>query len=236
MADAGDAGVLDHRAAHFTDFAGRAFPEHAGAEARVVEGLDQGFDLAAVAQGIHHRGEKAQSMNALRGPIGANFGARNAPDFLGVGLEERAVEAVAEAIAHPLLEGILGQHGFQFGPQIATDHHETFVKAEVAHCVGNLQRVLEESALVVDAGKSRHLEHRLVHHFGPKFFHDLALGEETVSADVEAVAFPTVGAGNAAEVFGGFKDKGTARLPGQLESGSQSGGTCANHRVGRVVG
>jgi hypothetical protein len=42
----GDARVQDDAATHFADLEGGGFPEHAGAEARIVEGFDEGFELA----------------------------------------------------------------------------------------------------------------------------------------------------------------------------------------------
>ena len=45
-----------------------------------------------------------RSLNALRRPFGADLGARDAPHFFRVGLEEDFEQSLAEAVGHPLLE------------------------------------------------------------------------------------------------------------------------------------
>ena len=46
-------------------------------------------------------------LDALSGPIGADFRAFHAPNFFGVIAKENLIEAAAKSIAHPLLEGLL---------------------------------------------------------------------------------------------------------------------------------
>lgn len=41
----------------------------------------------------------SESLDALRGPLGADLGAGDAPDLLGVGLEEDLIQPLAEAVA-----------------------------------------------------------------------------------------------------------------------------------------
>ena len=85
-----------------------ALPHHPGAVLRVLELLDQGGDLLLVALRAGWRSidglAERQVLDALRGPVGRDLVGRHAPDLLGVGLEEDAVEAPAEARRRPALE------------------------------------------------------------------------------------------------------------------------------------
>jgi hypothetical protein len=236
VVDAGDAGLGEDAAAHFADLAGGGFPEHAGAEARVVEGFDEGFHLAGIAQGVEDGGEEAQAMDPLRSPVGTDFRAGDAPDFFGLVFEEGAVEAVAKAVSHPVLERVLGQEGLEAGLHIAGEHEETLDEAEVTDGVQDLERVLVEFVAVKNAGEARDFEHRLVHHFGPEALHILALGEKAVAADVDAVVAPAVGARDASDVRRGFEDKRTQAGFGEFERSREPSGPGSDHEVGCVVG
>jgi hypothetical protein len=236
VVDAGDAGLGDDAAAHLADLAGCGFPEHAGAEARVVEGFDEGFHLAGISEGVEDSGDEAKAVDALRGPVGADFGAGDAPDFFGVGFEEGAVEAVAEAVSHPAFKGVLGKEGLEAGLHIAGEHQETLDEAEVADGVQDLERVLVEFVAVKNAGEARDFEHRLVHHFGPEALHIFALGEEAVAADVDAVASPAVCARDAADVGRGFEDERAQAGFGEFKRSREPGGSGSDHEVRCVVG
>ena len=50
--------------------------------------------------------EKRQSLDTLRSPLRADFAARYSPDLFSVSLEEDIVEAFAESVGNPLLEGL----------------------------------------------------------------------------------------------------------------------------------
>ena len=236
VVDADGAGVCDHAAAEFFDFARAAFPEHAGAEARVVEGFDEGFHLAAIAQGVEDGGEKTEAVDALRGPVGADFRAGDAPDFFGVGFEKGAVEAVAETVSHPVFKGVFGQKWLETRLEVAGKHEEALEEAEVADGVRNLEGVLVKFVAVKNAGEARDLEHRLVHHLGPEAIHILALGEKSVAADVDPIVTPAVGARDAADVGRGFEDKRTEAGLGEFERGRESCGAGSDDEVRCVVG
>jgi hypothetical protein len=105
-----------HRAAFFLHLVGDGLPHHAGAEPRIIEGIDErAQDARLVARsmsmrrpGVFHGGQKRQTLDALRRPLRRDLAARHAPDLLGVRLEEGPIQALAEAIFDPLLEGELG--------------------------------------------------------------------------------------------------------------------------------
>ena len=231
VVDAGDAGLGDDAAAEFFDLARAAFPKHAGAEARVVEGFDEGFHIAGIAQGVEDGGDEAEAVDALRGPVGADFRAGDAPDFFGVGFEEGAVEAVAKAVSHPVFKRVLRQERLEARLEVAGKHEEALEEAEVADGVRNLEGVLVKFVAVKNAGEARDLEHRLVHHFGPEALHILALGEESVAADVDPIVAPAVGARDAADVGRGFEDERTEAGLGEFERGRESCGAGSDDEV-----
>ena len=116
----GDGRVHADLAAGGDDLVGHRLPHLARAEARVVELGDQRLDLvAAVAEeGRLGGGEEGQALDALRGPLGAQLGARDAPDLLRVGLEEELVQPLAEAVGDPRLEVVLVALGLDRRPQV----------------------------------------------------------------------------------------------------------------------
>src|SRR5260370_26367334 len=91
-------------------------PTSCRALARILERLDQGlYDVVAgrigfrlaperALQRVHDRDAKIQSLDTLRRPVGRDVVARYAPHLLGVGLEEELEQALAEPIAHPIME------------------------------------------------------------------------------------------------------------------------------------
>src|SRR5262245_16330872 len=90
-------------------------PHHSGPESGIVELLNQRRDdppvrcLPGADERVAQRFAQRQILDPLRGPIGGDLIARDAPDLLGVRLEENLVEAVAETIGDPLLEiGLFG--------------------------------------------------------------------------------------------------------------------------------
>ncbi len=103
-----DAAVEENPAALFEDLIGRRLPHLAGAEAGIEKIADErlgrrrGF-LAL--EGADDSLAQGKSLDALRGPVGADLVAGNAPDLFGVGLEEDLEEPLAEAVGDPLGEG-----------------------------------------------------------------------------------------------------------------------------------
>ena len=75
---------------------------------------------------------------------------RDAPDLLGVGLEEGPVEAPAEAGGDPALEVVLVLGRPDPHPEVGQHAEERLDEAEVAQRVEGLERVVEVLAVVVD--------------------------------------------------------------------------------------
>ena len=182
-----------------------------------MELRDQRLDLvAAVAEeGGLRGGEEREALDPLRGPLGAQLGRRDAPDLLGVGLEEVVVEPLAEAVGDPLLEVVLAALGLDRRPQVGHAGEEELDRAELADHVHALQRVVEELAVPVDPRHARALEELLVHHLVPEVVDLLGLGEEAMAAEVEAVAVAHLGLGEAADLVLGLEHDHRPPLPGE---------------------
>ena len=58
-------------------------------------------------EGGGNRLTQGESLDVLRGPVGAHIVAGRAPDFLGVGFEKDFKQALAETVGDPLREGLL---------------------------------------------------------------------------------------------------------------------------------
>ena len=106
------------------DLVTHLLPHLPGAVPRVVELRDERLDLvAAVAEERRLGGaEERQALDPLRGPLGADLIGRDAPQLLGIGLEEVLVEALAKPIRDPLLERVLAPLGLDCGPMSGFDN------------------------------------------------------------------------------------------------------------------
>ncbi len=107
VTDLGDPDLHDHLGPARLHLLLSPLPHHPGAVLGVLELLDEGGDLGLVALGEHgvdHGVQQRQVLDPLRRPVGGDLGGRDAPDLLGVGLEEDAVEPAPEAGRHPSLQ------------------------------------------------------------------------------------------------------------------------------------
>ena len=106
--DPGNGVVEVHLAALSFDELVTPFPHHPGAMAGILELLDEAGDLFLVParrQRIDDRPEQVEVLDALSRPVGLDLIGGNAPHFLGVGLEEDAIEPPAELRGDVPLEG-----------------------------------------------------------------------------------------------------------------------------------
>src|ERR1700748_1554602 len=89
-------------------------------EPGVVELGDQRLDLVALVaeEGGLGGGEERQALDPLGGPLGADLIGRDAPQLLGVRLEEVLVQAFAEPVGDPGLKRVLAALGLDRRPGI----------------------------------------------------------------------------------------------------------------------
>jgi hypothetical protein len=171
---------------------GAALPHQAGPELRVLELLDEAGDLLLVALGqqrVRDRREQRQVLDALRRPVGLDLGGVDAPDLLGVGLEEDAVQPPAEAGRDPALEVALVLGRPDAHERVREHAAHGLQQPEAAQGVAGLERVVEQLAAVVDAAHPRAEQELLVgQDLVPERLDLGHLGEEAVPADVEAPA------------------------------------------------
>ena len=80
------------------------FPHHAGTKAGIFEFLNQAGGVVRPGNGVPHRLDQRQVLDALRRPVGADFLGRDTPDLFGVAAEEMHVEPPAKAVDHPFFK------------------------------------------------------------------------------------------------------------------------------------
>ena len=107
---------------------------------------------------------------------------------------------------------------------------------ELADHVHALQRVLEELVVPVDPRLARPPEELVPHDLVPEVVDLLDLGEEAVSAEVEAIAVAHLGAGDAAHLIGRLEHDHRLALLGQQIAGGQPGGAAAQREHGVLGG
>src|SRR5262249_8544124 len=163
-------------------------------EARVVELVDQRRDdravlgMAAVQEGVAQGFAQRQVLDALCRPVHGDLGARNAPDLLGVGLEEDLVQPVPKAVRHPLLEaGLFGRRP-ETGFGVTQADQQGFERSEAGERIQRLQRVIEEMAAIMDARQPRSAEKVLAEDLVPQAVDQRYFRKEAMAADVKAVA------------------------------------------------
>ena len=112
--------------------------------------------VALGAERVDDRVAEREVLDPLRGPVGLDLGGRHAPHLLGVGLEEDAVEAPAEAGDDPALEVVWSFGGRHPRPDVG--RRRTGAprrRPRLRERVHALERVVEELASVVDAAHAR---------------------------------------------------------------------------------
>ena len=90
------------------------------------------------------------------------------------------------SIRHPVSEHHFGSDGEHGHPQVAQQNADARTDAQVSQRVGRLQRVVEKSTGIVNAGQPRAREQIRAEHRSPQIPHKLHLREEPVSTDVES--------------------------------------------------
>jgi hypothetical protein len=200
-----------------------------GPEARVVELLDQGLDgLLGLEEHGQEHGLEREPLDPLGRPLGAQLGAGDAPDLLGVGLEEDREETVPEAVGHPLLEGVLLLVGPDLPAQVAQHHQDRLDDPEAHQGVERLERVVEEAVVVEDPRHAGPAQELAAEHLLPDLVHLVHLGEEAVAAHVEVIALVLERAGKPAHVRVLLEHGGPVPELGQLAGGGEARGSAAD--------
>ena len=143
-----------HLAAEASDLFRRRLPHLAGAETWILEPVDEGLDgLRALLElrGVQDRLGQAEPLDPLRGPFGANLGARDAPHLFRVRLEEDLEEPLPEPVRDPLLEVFLDGIRLEVPADVAGYAQERIPEAEAQQGVLGLQRIVEILPAVVNA-------------------------------------------------------------------------------------
>ena len=214
-------------------------PHHAGAVLGVLELLNERRDVRLVAlgeDGVHHRLAQVEVLDPLGRPVGRHVGHGHAPDLLGVGLEEDAVETPPEAGHEPVLVVGLVLGGADARPQVGEPAQDRLPQPQVAQGVEGLERVVVELALVVDpAHAGPEHEVALGQDLVPEGLHLGDLGEEAVSAQVEAPAVAHHRAADAAHHVVGLEHDGVLPPFGQEIRRRQPPGTGAGDDDGRCL-
>ena len=162
-----DARAEAQLAAGADDLRRHRLPHLPGAQPRVVKLLDQAVHVAAVVEqrGAHDAPER-QRADPLRRPLGADLRRRHAPHLLGVGLEEQLEQAPPEARADPLLERLGARAGARraTAPRVGGRAARELDRADLAHDVGEAQRVVDEAPAPEDPRQPRAHEQLVAEH------------------------------------------------------------------------
>src|SRR5580658_6614977 len=139
-------------------------------------------------KGVHHCRPQRQSLNSLRAPLGAQFGTRNPPYFLGIRLKKYLKKPLAEPIRHPRGEIVLRLGRKHLRPQKTEPASRRFHQSETSERVHRLQRIREKLVLVENARHARPAQEILAQDLLPHLAHQLYFGEKPVAADIEQVS------------------------------------------------
>ena len=188
---------------------GRGFPHLARSQFWITEALDQG--LGPDPAGLHvryplrfHRAAygaaQGQALDALRGPVGRNFTALHAPDFLGVGLEKDAEQPVPELVGDPILECLRIPDREDAGLEVGHHAEGGLEETQLGQGVHRPQWVVEQLAVIEDARLARPRDQLVAQDVIPQRLDLGGLGEKAVAADIEAEALVVFGPRNTADV------------------------------------
>ncbi len=183
-----DAAVEQHFTAHLHDFFHRRLPHLARTEAGIKEIADErlgGRRRLFALEGVEDGVAQGKALDPLRGPVGADFIAGDAPDLFGVGFEKHLEKALAETVGHPLGKRQLGLDRVQAGLGVTENALESGHRPQLHKAVHGLQRITEELPPVINARKPRAIDEIVGHDLPPDFVDFRRLAEEAVTADVE---------------------------------------------------
>lgn len=96
-------------------------------------------------------------------------------------------QSASEAVRYPLFEGTLFRMRHELGAEVVEGYEGGFDHSEIPENVLDADGIVEEPVAVVDAGESRTFDEVVPEGPVPEFVHFLRLGEEPVTAEVEAV-------------------------------------------------
>ena len=226
VGDLDDLGLHEHLRALRLHELGAPLPHHAGPELGVLELLDERRDLLLVPlgeEGVDDGARQGEVLDPLRRPVGGHRADGHTPHLLGVGLEERAVEAPAEAGHEPALVVGLVLGRTDAGHRVAADALDGLDGTEVAQRVECLERVVEVLALVEDAALAGAEEEVAVgQDLVPQGLDLGHLREEPVAADVEPPAVALDGAADAADDVVALEDGGRASAFAEFVGGREA--------------
>ena len=133
------------------------------------------------------RGQR-QALNSLRRPFRPNLGAGNAPDLFRVGLEENLVQALAKAVADPLLQVLFVVVIGHSRPKIAEYNADGFDRSQAEERILGLQRVVKELLAIENPREAGPRQKLIAQNLVPHLIDFVPLGEETVPPDIEEIS------------------------------------------------
>ena len=152
--------------------------------------------------------------------------AGTAPDLLGVGLEEVPVEPPSVVAGDVALEVGLVLRRPDAHPRVRRRATHRLDEPEAAQRVERLDRIVDELALVVDVAHPRAAQELVgAEDLEPEIVDRLHLGEEAMTADVEAPAVALDGAADPADDRVGFEDRARVTRFRELVRGGEAGRT-----------
>ncbi len=237
--DPHDFTVEVHRAALTTYAVAHRFPHLAGTKPGILELVDQRLDHLALTrlepakQSVHHSRDQTQALDPLRCPVGRHRAGGDAPNFLGVRLEEGLEEHLAEAIDDPRLEATLGPDGTKSGLDVTQQDAGGPPGTELPERIDWLERVMEKLAAVVDTAQPRAGDERVAQDLAPEGVDLAVLGEEPVAADIEPVPLVFVGPTDPTDQPRiGLEHHARSAVPRELMgAGKARGAAAGDHRL-----
>ena len=210
-------------------------PHHPGSEPRVVELLDEGLDgRPRLDEHAEDGRPEREVLDPLRRPLRLELRAGDAPHLLRIGLEEGPEEPAAEAVGHPLLEGVFAPVGKHLPAQVAQHDQQRAPQPEAGEGVERLERIVEEAPVVVDAREPGPAQEVCTEHLPPHLLHLVHLGEEAVAAHVEVKAPVALRAGEPADDGALLEHHRAQAPPRQLVRRGEARRARADHNYTRI--
>jgi len=135
----------------FLDETRDSLPHLSRPKRRIAKAIHQCLDCTAAAcpardETPHERGER-QTLDPLRGPLRADFGAWHAPDLFRVAAEKNFVEPPSKCVHHPIFKASDRCLATSLRPQIAQQTADRLERAKFSQRFEWLQRYLKNLPL-----------------------------------------------------------------------------------------
>ena len=128
----------------------------------------------------------------VSGPVGAQAGARQPPDFFGIGLEERLKQPATKPLRYPLFKRVsfsIIDNLLNLGECIIAQDVNTFGNSQTANHVQRSKRIIEQPIVIENSRQPLYGDDVRIKYIDVELSHLIVLRKESMWPDIEKTSF-----------------------------------------------